>query len=307
MDASQMERFFFRPSAVSAAERAARRRQSSDLYRPPRVQSQRAPFQLDLASVLPSRAKAVAEAKRLVFHVVGDTGGFNGNGAQINVADHMTRQIHDTSPPDQPSFFYHLGDVVYYHGADEAYHNQFYHPYQDYPAPIFAIPGNHDGDTEDPEETLGAFLTHFCSTEARHAVEAGHSDRPTMIQPNCYWRLDTPLATIVGLYSNVSGELDNTDKRETTQRDWLVEQLRTAPAGQCLIVAVHHPVYSFGKHGGTVRVREALDYAMSTSGRARMRCLPPTTTAISGSPGSPRAATSRSSSSAPGGSRPTAT
>lgn len=156
--------------------------------------------------------------------------------------------------------------MVYYHGQDQAYHDQFYHPYQDYPAPIFAIPGNHDGDTTEPEETLGPFLKHFCATEPTHAAEAGHSDRPTMIQPNCYWRLDTPLASIIGLYSNVSGELDNTDKGETTQRDWLVEQLKTAPADRCLIVAVHHPVYSFGKHGGIVRVREALDHAMDESG-----------------------------------------
>lgn len=267
MDAADLERFFFRPPAASAAERAARRRQSSDLFRPPPVQAARAPFVLDLAAVIPGRARAIAEAKKLVFHVVGDTGGINGNGAQVNVADHMARQVHETAPPDQPSFLYHLGDVVYYRGQDEAYHDQFYHPYQDYPAPIFAIPGNHDGDTEAPEETLAAFTKHFCSAEAGHAAEAGHSDRPTMIQPNCYWRLDTPLASIIGCYSNVSGELDNTDRGETTQRDWLVDQLRAAPADRCLIVSVHHPIYSFGKHGGTARVREALEFAIDSSGR----------------------------------------
>jgi DNA repair exonuclease SbcCD nuclease subunit len=52
-------------------------------------------------------------------------------------------------------------------------------PISDYPAPIFAIPGNHDGDTEDPEATLRPFLKHFCAAEASHAAEAGHSDRPT--------------------------------------------------------------------------------------------------------------------------------
>jgi hypothetical protein len=267
MDAAEIERFFFRPPPATAAERAARRRQSSDLYRPPRVLAERVPFRLDLSAVIPSRAKAIGDAKKLVFHAVGDTGGANGNGAQVNVANHMARQIHATLPPYQPSFFYHLGDVVYFHGQGAAYHDQFYGPYQDYPAPIFAIPGNHDGDTAEPEETLGPFLEHFCAARASHAPEAGHSDRPTMIQPNPYWRLDSPLATIVGLYSNVSGELDNTDKGETTQRDWLKEQLKSAPADRCLIVAVHHPIYSFGKHGGTVRVRDALEAAMDASGR----------------------------------------
>ena len=37
------------------------------------------------------------------------------------------------------------------------YYSQFYKPYQFYPAPIFAIPGNHDGITYDETmETLAA-------------------------------------------------------------------------------------------------------------------------------------------------------
>jgi len=180
----------------------------------------------------------------------------------------MARQIHEHTLPEQLSFLFHLGDVVYDHGEDSGYHDQFYFAYKNYPAPIFAIPGNHDGNTLDPEETLAPFLKHFCSEEAAHVPEAGHSDRPTMIQPNCYWWLNAPLATIIGLYSNLSGELDNTDEGKTTQRDWLTEELRNAPTDRCLLVAVHHPLYSFGKHGETKRVREALEHAMDSSGRS---------------------------------------
>jgi hypothetical protein len=68
-------------------------------------------------------------------------------------------------------------------------------------------------------------MKHFCAAEAGRAPEAGHSDRPTMIQPNCYWILETPVVTIVGLYSNVSGELDDADSETRTQRDWLTEEL----------------------------------------------------------------------------------
>ncbi len=267
MDATQLEGFFFRPPAITAAERAASHRQSSDRYRPPTVHMERAPFHLDLAAVLPKRTQAIAQARKLVFHTVGDTGGVHGTGAQINVADHMTRQIRHSQMPDQPSFFYHLGDVIYENGEDNCYHDQFYHPYRDYPAPIFAIPGNHDGSTLDPEQTIVPFMKHFCASEATHAPESGHSFRPTMIQPNCYWQLNTPMATIIGLYSNVSGELDNTDKGETQQKDWLAAQLKDAPTDRCLVVAVHHPLYSFGHHGGIVRVREALEFAMEQSGR----------------------------------------
>jgi hypothetical protein len=110
-------------------------------------------------------------------------------------------------------------------------------------------------------------MKHFCSRTPFQAPEAGHSDRPTMIQPNCYWRLDAPFLTVIGLYSNVNGELDNTDAKATAQRDWLTEELGSAPADKCLLVAVHHPVYSLGSHGPTPRVAKALDHAIQKSGR----------------------------------------
>jgi hypothetical protein len=140
MDADQIERFFFRSPTATAAERAATRRQSSELYRSPRVLAEQAPFHLDLSAVIPSRAKAIADARKLVFHFVGDTGGVNGTDAQVNVADHMTPQIHDTSPLDQPSFCFHLGDVVYYHGQWETYHDHFYGPDQRLPGPDLRDP-----------------------------------------------------------------------------------------------------------------------------------------------------------------------
>jgi hypothetical protein len=268
MTGSEIERFFFKPAPASAAELAGQRRQSSQGFQAPPARPEKAPYHLDLAAVLPTRTDAIRQAGRIVFHALGDTGGINGPGAQRNVADHMTAQVHATALPDQPSFFFHLGDVVYYHGEESQYHDQFYGPYQDYPAPIFAIPGNHDGDVGGaPHRSLVPFMDHFCSREAHHAVEAGHSDRPTMIQPNCYWRLEAPFVTVLGLYSNVTGELDNTDAGATAQRDWLTEELRTAPTDRCLLVAVHHPIYSVGPHGPTPRVAEALEVAVRTAGR----------------------------------------
>jgi predicted phosphodiesterase len=267
MNSIQLESFFFRPAPKSADQLSELRGESSKEFRPPPIRLERKPYRLDLAAVLPQRNEAIRQAGKICFHTVGDTGGVNGLGAQQNVADHMTRQIHDSSLPDQASFFYHLGDVVYYTGDDLGYHDQFYHPYQDYPAPIFAIPGNHDGETRDPAETVKPFMKHFCAAEAARAPEAGHSYRPTMIQPNCYWTLETPVVTIVGVYSNVSGELDDADGEVRTQRDWLTEELSAAPAGKCLLVAVHHPVYSLGKHGGTKAIEQDLEHAMKASDR----------------------------------------
>ena len=52
---------------------------------------------------------------------------------------------------------------------------QFYDPYQYYPVPIFAIPGNHDGDTHtqkkdppDHEKSLNGFRQNFCAPESVH-------------------------------------------------------------------------------------------------------------------------------------------
>jgi predicted phosphodiesterase len=264
---ADLEQFFFRPRPTTTQELVGQRRQTSAGFEPPPPPTGAPPYRMSFASLLPSRARAVEQAGQLAFHVVGDTGGVNGRGAQQNVADHMTAQIHERDFDDQPSFFYHLGDVVYFHGEESQYHDQFYHPYQDYPAPIFAIPGNHDGDPKEAQPSLVPFMNYFCAKEATHPVVAGHSDRPTMTQPNCYWTLEAPFATIVGLYSNVTGELDNVDAGQTTQRDWLVEELRAAPTDKALLLAVHHPIYSLGSHGPTVRVAEALESAFTTSGR----------------------------------------
>ena len=48
-------------------------------------------------------------------------------------------------PEAGPSFFFHLGDVVYNFGEAQYYYDQFYEPFRAYDRPIFAIPGNHDG------------------------------------------------------------------------------------------------------------------------------------------------------------------
>ena len=55
--------------------------------------------------------------------------------------------------------------MVYYNGQSQNYSTQFYEPYQYYDAPIFAVPGNHDGythvrpgDLPDAEPSLYGFM-----------------------------------------------------------------------------------------------------------------------------------------------------
>jgi hypothetical protein len=224
---------------------------------------------LSLSSIAPGVSDAVTKAKSLVFHSVGDTGGINGVVAQEAVAKAMEEQIQNPGVKGSPAFFYHLGDVVYYNGLSADYMAQFYEPYQFYPALILAIPGNHDGDTQvqrndppDPDPSLKGFRSNFTDS-APHPATAY---RNTMTQPYVYWTFDTPVATLIGLYSNVDGSLDAQAKGP--QEQWLTQQLEAAPADKCLIVSVHHPPYSLDEfHGGSPKILESLDNAIAGSKR----------------------------------------
>ena len=108
-------------------------------------------YRYDLESVLPGiGAQAVTNGK-IVFHCVGDTGGIKHPDYQTHVADAMRADL-GLPAADVPSFFYHLGDVVYFNGQLSEYYSQFYEPYDGYTPPIIAIPGNHDGDPIDSKK-----------------------------------------------------------------------------------------------------------------------------------------------------------
>jgi len=155
--------------------------------------------------------------------------------------------------------------VVYYYGERKEYYPQFYDPYIHYPAPIFAIPGNHDGDvTPNGESSLAAFVDNFCAPEAKLSAEAGEAVREAMTQPNVYWTLEAPYVTIIGLYSNVP----EGGRFEQDQVSWFVNELKTAPQDKALMVAVHHPAYSGDtNHSGSKYIQEVLDGAFSEAGR----------------------------------------
>jgi Calcineurin-like phosphoesterase len=222
------------------------------------------PYRLRLEDVVrPDQLARVSETSALVFQTIGDTGGIKSPEPQQIVAYHMEN---DFSLPDPPAFLYHLGDVVYYNGAYSEYYPQFYEPYAHYPAPILAIPGNHDGDPLDPlvETSLSAFASNFCAPYPHLLPEAQEVQRDAMTQPNVYWTLVAPLVTIVGLYTNVpeGGRLDE------DQIDWLQGELSDAAKDRAVLVALHHPVYSAdAHHGGSARMGEVLDAAIKASGR----------------------------------------
>ena len=140
---------------------------------------------------------------------------------------------------------------------------------QGYHAPIFAIAGNHDGDTRtrpgdpvDTEPSLFGFMRNFCDTTSHHDSPY----RPTMTQPYVYWVLEAPFVSIVGLYSNVDGTLDARGTSEQLQ--WFEKQIANVPNDRALIVAVHHPPYSLDTtHGGYPDVEVSLDHMIQATQR----------------------------------------
>jgi len=226
-----------------------------------------------------SKVAAIQKAGRIVFHSVGDTGSVVGPATQSLVADKMVSDFDEASAADVPSFLFHLGDVVYYFGEGTYYYDQFYQPYRDYPAPILAIPGNHDGVVyaSDPEPTLDAFLRNFCSSTPVVSPDAGGLSRTAMIQPGVYFTFDSPLVRILGLYSNVledpgiiSGENGgNTtlDSRQVTFLQTALARVKSDNFTGAVIIAVHHPPFTGGsEHGGSPAMLKDIDSACKKAG-----------------------------------------
>jgi len=225
-------------------------------------------------------------AKRISFHAVGDTGASSTSAIshEATVADAMAAE---TSAATGPAFCFHLGDVIYNFGEAEYYYDQFYEPFRGYDRPIFAIPGNHDGEVtylnggSTPDvPSLQAFIANFCTPAPQKPADAGGLARTTMTQPGVYFTLDAPMVSIIGIYTNVlegPGVISDENGvypslKGDAQYGWLVSELqRLAPQRKSLeravILACHHPPASADiKHGGTTGLADDLDRAFTAAG-----------------------------------------
>ena len=241
--------------------------QADDTYKfqPLPVPSGKYPYRLSLAEILP----AVSD-QQMVFHMVGDTGSIRNPDFQKLVAGSMSKQYEDGPDLGRPRFLYHLGDVVYTYGEADQYYAQFFGPYAQYPGPIMAIAGNHDSDINPdsilPYASLQAFTTVFCDTNPRTVSFGQNAERKSMIQPNIYWTLKTPLATIIGLHSNVPryGVITN------EQRIWFIEELKAANLERpekAIIICMHHAPYSADiNHGSSLPMIEFLNGVFAETG-----------------------------------------
>ncbi|MBW8797731.1 MAG: metallophosphoesterase [Streptomyces sp.] len=209
------------------------------------------------------------EADRFSFMVIGDTG--EGDDSQYAVVPGFLKASQDTD------FTVIASDVIYPVGTTDDYGSKFFRPYRDYPAPIYAIPGNHDW-----YEDLGAFMRVFCDdapalpaeprprplTRAWWRTLLWHRPRPadeqlltearklrprpeqTAVQPGPYWAIDAGPVRIVGIDTGLLGTID------AEQGAWLREVSR-GPRPKILVTG--SPLYVDGEHhpcviegGGTV-------------------------------------------------------
>lgn len=221
------------------------------------------PYCLDAEKIV------VLPQDKFSLHMVGDTGGMRNPEGQKRVVEEMCEQIAGVSKGEAPAFLYHLGDVVYHFGEAANYDRQFFTPYANYPGPIFAIAGNHDTDVNPalaPYKSLDAFTTVFCDTQSRDISFNHSSSRKSMVQPNVYWTLQTPLANFIGLHSNVPkfGYIGE------DQRRWFIEELKAAAKerpGKAIIVCVHHAPYTADvNHGSSLYMIRFLEEAFAESG-----------------------------------------
>jgi Calcineurin-like phosphoesterase/Iron/zinc purple acid phosphatase-like protein C len=225
-----------------------------------------------------SKVAEINSAKQIVFHAVGDTGPTSGPKTVVEVADKMCADMQEANPADVPSFFYHLGDVVYNFGEDEYYYDQFFDPFRDYNAPIVAIAGNHDGEVYpgDPSGSLQAFQKVFCAGSFQRLPEAGGLSRTSMIQPGVYFAFDAPFVRLIGLYSNVledpgviSSENGKYPRVSDEQIAYLTNQLNQIKSSSfqgAVIVAVHHPPQVVGRHGCSPAMLKQMDECFASAG-----------------------------------------
>lgn len=225
------------------------------------------PYRLNIDKVLPQ----VDLSSSMQFHMVGDTGSVKHSDFQYLVAKEMTAQISvDKTEETSPAFLLHLGDIVYNHGEASEYPSQFFKPYEQYPAPIFAIPGNHDADinpdTDTPYDSLIAFTKVFCDHNQQQIDFSEGSKRLSMIQPNVYWTLQAPLANFICLYANTTKFGTITEEQEA----WFIQELLNANverSEKALIICLHHAPYSADtNHGSSLQMISFLEKSFDKAG-----------------------------------------
>jgi hypothetical protein len=242
----------------------------------------------------PAVTDKIKTARQISFHAVGDTGASAPRKyrSELHVFDQLAKDASSAKPGDQPAFLFHLGDVVYSFGESRYYYDQFYEPLRNYPAPVFAIAGNHDSflipGTADKDAPLTTFQRNFCSEKSVIMPEAGSLHRTAMTQPGLYFALDAPFVRIIALFSNaledpglISSQGGHWRGVPDVQLDFLGAQLDKIAAEKyagAVLIAVHHPPFTYappshgtrpsagGNHGSSTDMLRDIDTVCKAKG-----------------------------------------
>jgi hypothetical protein len=227
----------------------------------------------------PSVVARIKKAGQIVFHAAGDTGNTRSTEPQELLAEKLISDFDEGIPDQSPALFFHLGDVVYSFGEAKYYYDQFYEPYRNYPAPILAIAGNHDGMIEPRSQSasLEAFLGNFCTATFTKSPDAGNLERTTMIQPGVYFTFEAPYMRILGLYSNAledpgvissqGGTLKTLTDRQLDFLTAALTRLKKEGFAGAVLIAVHHPPFTASMaHSGSPLMLKDLDRVSAATG-----------------------------------------
>lgn len=220
--------------------------------------------------------KRIEDSGQIVFHGTGDCGSTRGPNTQNEVTDKMVSDFDEAQPKETPQFALLLGDVVYSFGEAQYYYDQFYEPYRDYPAPILAVAGNHDGMVSPlaGAKSLEAYLRNFCddtyerSGKFTVSPDAGGLARTAQIQPGVFFTFEAPFVRILAIYSNTLEDpgviADNNIGR--SQLDFLQAALGRVKSQNykgALLIADHHPPYTYpasgSRHGWSIEMLSMID------------------------------------------------
>lgn len=213
--------------------------------------------------------KEYAGLEEVSFVMIGDPG--EGDASQFALVPPLLARGGDTH------FMVICSDVIYPAGDSDDYEDKFYRPYEGYPAPIYALPGNHDW-----YDGLAGFMFHLCNAETAAPKAANSSSwkerlrwrlwrKPRPVDPEAlarreawrsareqrssqrspYFAIETGPLLIVGIDTGMGGSID----RE--QGQWLRRISREIDKPKLLLTG--KPIYVDGEYhpgviegGGTV-------------------------------------------------------
>lgn len=212
----------------------------------------------------------ITGAGQIVFHSTGDCGSTSGPTTQNVVTDKMVSDFEESDPREVPQFNFLLGDIVYSFGESQYYYDQFYDPYRNYPAPILAVAGNHDGMVSPlaHAKSLDAFLRNFCASSFGITSDAGGLSRTAQIQPGVFFTFEAPFVRVIALYSNTledPGVIADGGPYKglgTAQLDFLkaaLTRVKTDRFAGALLFASHHPAFTVSKHGWSALMTSQID------------------------------------------------